>query len=47
MKVFWRNQEITYYGAVAIKDGDEFQQRRAKLLGKRVAEKAIKLFGKG
>ena len=36
---------ITHYGAVTIKDGDEFQQRRAKLLGKRVAEKAVELFG--
>lgn len=35
---------ITHYGAVAIKDGDEYQQRRAKLLGKRVAEKAMELF---
>jgi NAD(P)H dehydrogenase (quinone) len=37
---------ITHYGAVTIKDGDEFQQHRAKLLGKRVAEKAMELFGK-
>jgi NAD(P)H dehydrogenase (quinone) len=36
---------ITHYGAVIIKDGDEFQQHRAKLLGKRVAEKAVELFG--
>jgi NAD(P)H dehydrogenase (quinone) len=35
---------ITHYGAVIIKDGDEFQQHRAKLLGKRVAEKAVELF---
>jgi len=36
---------IMHYGAVAIKDGDEAQQERARILGKRVAEKAIELFG--
>ena len=41
---FTKEGPITHYGAVAIKDGDEYQQRRAKLLGKRVAEKAIELF---
>jgi NAD(P)H dehydrogenase (quinone) len=35
---------ITHYGAVTIKDGDEWQQRRARLLGKRVAEKSVELF---
>ncbi|TCL70943.1 NAD(P)H dehydrogenase (quinone) [Hydrogenispora ethanolica] len=38
---------ITHYGAVTIKDGDEWQQRRARLLGKRVAEKAWELFAAG
>lgn len=36
---------ITHYGAVSIKSGDEAQQRRATLLGKRVAEKAVELWG--
>lgn len=36
---------ITHYGAVTIKNGDEWQKRRAMLLGKRVAEKAIEIFG--
>ena len=35
---------IIHYGAVAIKDGDESQQERARILGKRVAEKALELF---
>ncbi|MCX7708532.1 MAG: flavodoxin family protein [Clostridia bacterium] len=35
---------ITHYGAVTIREGDEWQQRRARLLGKRVAEKAWELF---
>jgi NAD(P)H dehydrogenase (quinone) len=34
-----------HYGAVSIKDGDEFQQARARILGQRVAEKALELFG--
>ncbi len=37
---------VIHYGAVAIKDGDESQQERARILGKRVAEKALELFGK-
>lgn len=36
---------ITHYGAVNIKSGDEWQKRRAMLLGKRVAEKAVEIFG--
>jgi NAD(P)H dehydrogenase (quinone) len=36
----------THYGAVAIKDGDEFQKERAKIFGRRIAEKAYELFGK-
>jgi NAD(P)H dehydrogenase (quinone) len=39
-----RQGPITHYGAVTIKDGDESQQRRAKLLGERAASKAIELF---
>ena len=35
---------VIHYGAVMIKDGDEVQQARARMLGKRVAEKAIELF---
>ncbi len=35
---------ITHYGAVSIKAGDEWQKRRAKLYGKRLAEKAVELF---
>jgi NAD(P)H dehydrogenase (quinone) len=34
-----------HYGATAIKAGDDFQQKRAKILGQRVAEKALELFG--
>lgn len=37
---------IIHFGAVAIKDGDEAQQERARVLGKRVAEKAVELFSK-
>jgi NAD(P)H dehydrogenase (quinone) len=37
---------IIHYGAVTIKDGDDFQQERARIFGKRVAEKALELFGK-
>jgi len=35
---------VIHYGAVAINDGDESQQERARILGKRVAEKALELF---
>ncbi len=41
---FTKQGPITHYGAVNIKDGDEFQQRRSKLLGQRIAEKAVELF---
>ena len=37
---------IIHFGAVAIKDGNAYQQERAKELGKRVAEKALELFDK-
>ncbi len=40
-----KGMPLTHFGAVVIKDGDEAQQQRAKLLGQRVAEKAIELFG--
>lgn len=33
-----------HLGPVAIKDGDEFQQERAVIFGKRMAEKAYQLF---
>ena len=32
---------VIHYGPVAIKDGDEYQQERARIFGKRVAEKAL------
>lgn len=35
---------FTHFGAVAVKDGDAAQQERAKLFGRRVAEKAAELF---
>ena len=38
-------QPFTHYGAVAIKDGDDAQQQRAKLFGARMARKALELFG--
>jgi NAD(P)H dehydrogenase (quinone) len=38
-------QPYTHYGAVVIKDGDDAQQERARLLGERVAKKARELFG--
>lgn len=41
-----QGKPYTHYGAVTIKDGDEQLQHRAKLLGKRVVEKAVELFGK-
>ena len=37
---------ITHFGAVTIKEGDKPLQERARLLGKRVVEKAVELFGK-
>jgi NAD(P)H dehydrogenase (quinone) len=42
---FTKEGPITHYGAVTIKAGDDWQQQRASLLGKRVAEKALELFG--
>jgi NAD(P)H dehydrogenase (quinone) len=42
---FTKEGPITHYGAVTIKAGDDWQQQRARLLGKRVAEKALELFG--
>ena len=41
-----RGLPYTHYGAVAIKDGDDFQKERARLFGMRFAEKAIELFEK-
>ena len=35
---------VIHYGPVAIKDGNEYQQERARIFGKRVAEKALELF---
>jgi NAD(P)H dehydrogenase (quinone) len=35
---------MLHYGAVAIRSGDEYQQKRASALGKAVAEKAKELF---
>ena len=40
-----QGQPMTHYGAVAIQAGDEEQQERARVLGKRMAEKALELFG--
>lgn len=34
-----------HVGSVLIKNGDEFQQNRAKVLGERVAAKALEVFG--
>lgn len=36
---------VIHYGPVAIKGGNEYQQDRARIFGKRVAEKALELFG--
>jgi NAD(P)H dehydrogenase (quinone) len=41
---YTKGEPVTHYGAVTINDGDERQQYRAKLLGKRVTEKAVELF---
>jgi NAD(P)H dehydrogenase (quinone) len=38
-------QPFTHMGAVAIQDGDEYQQDRAKIFGARMAGKAVELFG--
>ena len=40
-----KNVPFTHYGAVTIKDGDEPQRDRARILGVRVAEKAREIFG--
>ncbi len=40
-----KGKPMTHYGAVSIRDGDEKQKERARLLGRRVAEKALELFG--
>lgn len=40
-----KGKPLTHYGAVTINAGDEEQQNRAGLLGKRIAEKAWELFG--
>lgn len=34
-----------HYGAVAIKDGDDFQKERARIFGQRIAAKTLELFG--
>jgi NAD(P)H dehydrogenase (quinone) len=34
-----------HFGAVTIKDGDQFQKERAKIFGQRIAAKALELFG--
>jgi len=36
---------FTHYGAVTIKEGADWEQERAKILGKRIAEKSLELFG--
>lgn len=40
-----KGQPYTHIGAVARKDGDEFEKERAMLYGQRFAEKALELFG--
>ncbi|MBN1936300.1 MAG: flavodoxin family protein [Anaerolineae bacterium] len=42
-----RGQPFTHYGAVTIRVGNEAQQERARIFGRRVAEKAVELFGAG
>ena len=39
-------QPFTHFGAVAIKDGDEWQRDRAEVFGERMARKGVELFGK-
>jgi NAD(P)H dehydrogenase (quinone) len=41
---FTKDGPITHFGAVTIRDGDDWQKARASFLGKRVAEKAWQLF---
>ncbi len=38
-------QPYIHYGAIVIKNGDDAQRERARLLGERVAKKALELFG--
>jgi NAD(P)H dehydrogenase (quinone) len=40
-------QPFIHYGAIVIKDGDDAQRERAGILGERVANKALELFGNG
>ncbi len=42
---FTKGAPFTHFGAVAVKDGDSFQKERAEFIGKRIAEKALELFG--
>lgn len=37
-------QPYTHFGVVCRKDGDEFEQGRAKIFGARIAEKTVELF---
>lgn len=39
-----KGQPYTHLGAVAKRDGDEFEQERARLFGERFGEKALELF---
>jgi NAD(P)H dehydrogenase (quinone) len=39
-----KGEPFTHFGAVSIRDGDEGQKHRARLFGKRIAEKALDLF---
>lgn len=39
-----KGKPFTHFGPVTIKDGNETQQERVKIFGKRFAEKAIELF---
>jgi NAD(P)H dehydrogenase (quinone) len=36
---------FVHFGAIAIRNGDEAQQERARIFGERVAQKALELFG--
>jgi NAD(P)H dehydrogenase (quinone) len=40
-----KGQPFTHYGCVTIKAGDEAQQERARIFGRRVAQKALELYG--
>lgn len=42
---FTKGQPFTHLGAVAIKAGDDLQKERAAILGQRVVEKALGLWG--